>query len=45
MNKASSFIKLVLLFQLSILMACAQPHKQEAKNIESKKKYGTRSDV
>ena len=36
MNKASSFIKLVLLFQLSILMACAQPQKQEAKNIESK---------
>jgi methionine-R-sulfoxide reductase len=36
MNKSKSISKLVLLFQLVMLMACAQPTKQTPKNIENK---------
>ena len=36
MFKVKPFIKLVILFQLSILLACAQPQKKETKSIESK---------
>lgn len=40
MNKFTSYIKLVLLFQSLILLACAQPSKQGTKTIENKIKSG-----
>ena len=36
MISSKPYFKLVILFQLTILMACAQPNKQAPKNIENK---------